>query len=163
VVDGLLHPFTGTDHVAAMVAVGVWSALAARRVWVAPLAFLAMLVVGSLAGLGGLAVPAVEPMIAVSLLALGLLLALQAPLPLRVAAALVGVFAFFHGAAHGSELAGGLPAWPALAGMALGTAVLHAVGIGLGQWVFRGRRWLSAPAGGAVAVLGSALLWRLAA
>ena len=47
--------------------------------------------------------------------------------------------------------------------MALGTAVLHAVGIGLGQWVFRGRRWLSAPAGGAVAVLGSALLWRLAA
>lgn len=162
-VAGLLHPFTGLDHLAAMVAVGIWSALAVRPVWVAPLAFVAMLLAGALAAFGGLVVPAVEPMIAASLLVLGLLLALQARLPAGAVVALVGAFAFFHGAAHGNELAGGPAAWQALAGMVLGTAALHALGIGLGEWLFKGRRWLSVSAGGAVAVLGSALLLRLAA
>ena len=30
-VAGFMHPLTGADHLAAMVAVGVWSALSARR------------------------------------------------------------------------------------------------------------------------------------
>ena len=136
--SGLLHPLGGADHLAAMVAVGVWSALAVRPVWVAPLAFVAMLVLGALAAFAGWQVPAVA------------------------AVALTGAFAFFHGAAHGTELAGGTGAWPVLAGMALGTALLHAAGIGLGEWVLRRRRWLGALAGAAVALLGSALLLRMA-
>ena len=74
--DGLLHPFTGLDHLAAMLAVGFWSALSARRLWTAPLAFAAMLLAGALLGLAGIELPAVEPMIAASLLVLGLLVAL---------------------------------------------------------------------------------------
>jgi hydrogenase/urease accessory protein HupE len=31
--SGLLHPLTGTDHLAAMVAVGIWSAVALRTAW----------------------------------------------------------------------------------------------------------------------------------
>ena len=158
---GLLHPFTGIDHLAAMLAVGVWSALAVRPVWVAPLAFVALLGAGALGGLAGVAVPGVGPMIAASLLVTGLLIATRAQWPVWAAALVAGLFAFFHGAAHGMELSG-VGVAQALAGMLIGSAALHLTGIGLGRWVFDQRRWLSAMAGGAVALLGSALLLRMA-
>ena len=158
---GLLHPFTGIDHLAAMLAVGVWSALAVRPVWVAPLAFVALLGAGALGGLAGVAVPGMEPMIAASLLVTGLLIATRAQWPVWAAALVAGLFAFFHGAAHGMELSG-VGVAQALAGMLIGSAALHLAGIGLGRWVFDQRRWLSAMAGGAVALLGSALLLRMA-
>lgn len=158
---GLLHPFTGIDHLAAMLAVGVWSALAVRPVWVAPLAFVALLGAGALGGLAGVAVPGMEPMIAASLLVTGLLIATRAQWRVWAAALVAGLFAFFHGAAHGMELSGAGVA-QALAGMLIGSAALHLTGIGLGRWVFDQRRWLSAMAGGAVALLGSALLLRMA-
>ena len=158
---GLLHPLTGLDHLAAMVALGVWSALALRRVWLAPAAFVLMLAVGAVAGMQGLGVPAIEPMIAASLLVLGLLVAVRRSLPLPAALALAGFFAFFHGAAHGQELASE-QAWPALAGMLLATAALHGLGILLGRQLFTRQRWLAPAAGSAVALLGSALLLGLA-
>ena len=158
---GLLHPFTGIDHLAAMLAVGVWSALAVRPVWMAPLAFVALLGAGALGGLAGVAVPGVEPMIAASLLVTGLLIATRAQWPVWAAALVAGLFAFFHGAAHGMELSG-VGVAQALAGMLIGSAALHLTGIGLGRWVFDQRRWLSAMAGGAVALRGSALLLRMA-
>ena len=158
---GLLHPFTGIDHLAAMLAVGVWSALAVRPVWVAPLAFVALLGAGALGGLAGVAVPGMEPMIAASLLVTGLLIATRAQWPVWAAALVAGLFAFFHGAAHGMELSG-VGVAQALAGMLIGSAALHLAGIGLGRRVFGPHRWLSAMAGGAVALLGSALLLRLA-
>ena len=158
---GLLHPFTGIDHLAAMLAVGVWSALAVRPVWVAPLAFVALLGAGALGGLAGVAVPGMEPMIAASLLVTGLLIATRAQWPVWAAALVAGLFAFFHGAAHGMELSG-VGVAQALAGMLIGSAALQLTGIGLGRWVFDQRRWLSAMAGGAVALLGSALLLRMA-
>ena len=158
---GLLHPLTGLDHLAAMVALGVWSALALRRVWLAPAAFVLMLAVGAVAGMQGLGVPAIEPMIAASLLVLGLLVAVRRSLPLLAALALAGFFAFFHGAAHGQELASE-QAWLALAGMVLATAALHGLGILLGRQLFTRQRWLAPAAGSAVALLGSALLLGLA-
>ncbi|MBX9870372.1 MAG: HupE/UreJ family protein [Burkholderiaceae bacterium] len=158
---GLLHPLTGLDHLAAMVALGLWSALALRRVWLAPAAFVLMLAVGAVAGMQGLGIPAIEPMIASSLLVLGLLVAVRRSLPLPAALALAGFFAFFHGAAHGYELASE-PAWPALAGMLLATAALHGLGIVLGRAFFTRQRWLAPATGSAVALLGSALLLGLA-
>lgn len=152
--DGLLHPFTGLDHLAALLAVGAWSALSARRIWLAPLSFALLMLAGALAASAGLALPGVEPMIAASLLVLGLLLAARQQLPAAAAAALVGGFALFHGAAHGIELAGA----PALAGMVAATALLHAAGLGLG-WALRERsRWWPRLSGLAVAGLGAALL-----
>ena len=159
--SGLLHPFTGADHLAAMLALGVWSALAVRPVWLAPIAFVLMLAAGALASFAGLAVPMVEPMIAASLLVIGLLVLSRRSLPVVFAASLAGLFAFFHGAAHGGELAA-LGQWLALAGMLVSTALLHVTGIALGRFVFAQHRWLSTAAGGAVALLGSALLLRLA-
>jgi urease accessory protein len=159
-IAGLLHPFTGADHLAAMVAVGLWSALAVRPVWLAPAAFVTLLAGGALAGFAGLAVPSIEPMIAVSVLALGVLLALRRALSWPAAAALVGAFAFFHGAAHGAELAGG-DALPALAGMLLASAALHAAGIALARVAARWR-WLAPVSGAGMALFGAAMLLRVA-
>lgn len=166
-VQGLVHPFTGLDHLAAMLAVGVWSVLAFPKLqaaWRVPVAFVAMLVAGAVAGFAGLWVPGVEPMIAASVLALGLLVAVQSKMPWVAAAALAGGFAFFHGTAHGYELAGdgGFAALGALAGMALGSAILHTTGMGLGHGLMQRHRWLARLGGWGTALLGAFLLIRLA-
>ena len=161
-VTGFVHPLTGADHLAAMVAVGLWSALSARRAWPdllwAPLGFAGMLLAGALAGLAGLQLPGVEPMIAASLLVLGLLVVTQRRLPALAAAALVGAFAVFHGIAHGHELAGESGAALTLAGMLAATLLLHASGIAIGWSLRHAHRWLPRLAGAAVAVFGIALL-----
>ena len=160
-VTGFMHPLTGADHLAAMVAVGLWSALAARRgpdlPW-APLAFAGMLLVGALMGLAGVQLPAVEPMIAASLLVLGLLVATRIHLPAAVAAAVVGAFAVFHGVAHGHELAGEQGAALTLAGMVAATVLLHLAGIATGWALRHANAWLPRVAGAAVVALGATLL-----
>ena len=158
---GFMHPLTGIDHLCAMVAVGLWSALVARRtsdlLW-APLGFASMLLAGALAGMAGLRLPGVEPMIAASLLALGLLVATRWRLPAAAAAALVGVFAVFHGLAHGQELAGEQGAGLVLAGMVAATVSLHIAGIFIGWALRRANSWLPRVAGVGVALVGMALL-----
>ena len=151
-VEGLVHPFTGVDHLAAMLAVGIWSAGSAQRRWAAPLVFVLMLLAGALLARAGVAFPAVETMIAGSLLAAGALL--LAPRQLPLGGLVMGVFALFHGAAHGVELAG----YAALAGMVLGTATLHLLGIGLGLQMRRHSLLLPRVAGAAIALLGLGLL-----
>ena len=161
------HPFTGADHLAAMLAVGAWSALTMpglRTAWRAPAAFVALLVAGAVAGFAGLWVPGVEPMIAASVLVLGLLVLVQQKMPWGVAAALAAVFAFFHGAAHGFELAGdsGLAAVGALVGIALGSATLHIAGMVLGHALMRRHQWVARFGGAATAALGAFMLTKLA-
>jgi len=165
---GFAHPFSGLDHLAAMLAVGLWSALTARRagsdlLW-APAGFMALLLVGAVAGMSGSAITtdAVEPMIAASLLVTGLLVLTRWRLPGLMAAALVGVFAVFHGLAHGQELAGHSAAWATLAGMMAATAVLHSAGMGIGWALRQTSQWPSRAAGASVALLGLTLLARLA-
>lgn len=148
--DGFTHPFFGLDHLAAMLAVGVWSALAVKNMWAAPVSFALTLLAGALLAQAGVAFPAVEPMIAASLLAVGVLLALRAKLPAAVAAALVAGFALFHGAAHGNELAGGA----ALAGMVLGTALLHGAGLLIGRMLQNRNVLFARGIGAAVSALG---------
>lgn len=164
--DGFIHPLFGMDHLAAMVAVGLWSALSARRagreLLSGPVGFAAMLLAGAVLGLQGVALPAVEPMIAVSLLATGLLVVSRLRVPGLMAALGVGVFAVFHGVAHGVELAGSHSAWQTLAGMLTATVLLHGVGLAAG-WALRHRTvWLSRAAGAAVALMGGALLAQMA-
>ena len=158
------HPFTGADHLAAMLAVGAWSALTDTPAWRAPAAFVALLLAGALAGFAGMWVPGVEPMIAASVLVLGLLVAVQKKMPWILAAALAGIFAFFHGAAHGFELAGdsGWAAVGALAGIALGSGLLHITGMVLGKAMMQRHQWLAKLGGAATAALGAVMLMRLA-
>jgi urease accessory protein len=160
--SGFLHPFTGLDHMAVMLAIGLWSALIAQKfgreiLW-GPLGFANLLLVGAALGLEGVAIPAVEPMIAASLLAAGLLVLTKLPLRGPAAAMLAGMFALFHGLSHGYELADNVNAFQTLAGMVSATLLLHTAGLALG-WSLRGANvWVPRLVGGAVAALGSALL-----
>lgn len=160
--SGFLHPFTGLDHMAVMLAIGLWSALIAQKLgremlW-GPLGFTNVLLVGAALGLEGVDIPAVEPLIAASLMAVGLLVLTRLPLRGLGAAVLAGAFALSHGLAHGYELAANANAFPALAGMVCATLLLHSIGLALG-WSLRGAHvWVPRLAGGVVAAFGSALL-----
>ncbi|MDL5030309.1 HupE/UreJ family protein [Pelomonas sp. APW6] len=154
-VAGIVHPFTGADHLLAMFSVGLWSGLCLARRWLAPLVFVALLVLGALtASSSSLLLGLQEPLIAASVLALGLLVALRWSWPPAAVAALVGLFAWSHGLAHGQEL-GGAPL--ALLGMAAGTALLHGAGLILGAWLRARHRWAPRVLGGSIALTGLAL------
>jgi urease accessory protein len=116
-----------------------------------------MLLVGALMGLSGIVLPAVEPLVAATVLALGLLVATRAQLPGAVAAALAGSFAVFHGMAHGVEFAGSSPEG-VLVGMVAGTLVLHLAGLAAGLALRAHSVWWPRVAGVAVALWGSSLL-----
>ena len=143
---GFAHPLSGLDHLLAMGAVGLWATqLGGRALWQVPLAFLTMMAVGSLAGFTGLPIPAVEVGIVSSLLVLGALVAMSARLPVAIGAALVGLFALFHGHAHGTEMPQAASAALYGLGFVLATAFLHAAGLafgtvganGIGRWAVR--------------------------
>ena len=159
---GFWHPIGGLDHVLAMVAVGALAVrLGGRAVWLVPAAFVAMMAVGGLAGMEGLRLPLVETGIALSVVVLGLAVALQWQLPVAAASALAGLFAIFHGHAHGSEMPIDASGLAYAAGFMLATASLHIAGIGLGMAVGRigARSRLALQAsGGAMALAGVALL-----
>src|SRR5262245_35813328 len=128
--QGLAHPFSGLDHILAMVAVGVWAAQTGRpALWVLPVAFPLAMAVGGLLGVAGVPVPGIEAGIAASVLGLGLLIAFQAKPPLAISVAL---FALFHGHAHGTELPQATS--PVLYGLGfvVATAILHLIGLTIG-------------------------------
>lgn len=155
---GLTHPVSGADHIAAMVAVGLWSALAGgARVWAWPVAFSAAMLGGAVLGFYGVEMPMVEPAIAASVIALGLLVAAGASIPTVIGSGLVAVFGVAHGHAHGSEGAGATFAAYAL-GFLISTVALHAAGIALGKMIAAHQRWLSRSIGLATAAVGVALL-----
>jgi urease accessory protein len=131
--DGLAHPLLGADHLAAMLAVGLWSAtLGGAAVLAVPVAFVGLLVVGAILGATGVALPAVEPVVTGSVIVLGLLIALRVRLPVVPAALLVAVFGLFHGWAHGAEMPEASSPLAYGLGFVVATALLHAAGIGLG-------------------------------
>jgi len=131
--SGFLHPLTGPDHIIAMVAVGLWGAqLGNPAIWVLPITFPLVMAVGGLLGVLGVPLPGVEPVIAFSGLALGLMVALNMRPPLWIAAALVGLFAIFHGYAHGQELPDAADAVAYAVGFVVATGMLHLTGILIG-------------------------------
>jgi urease accessory protein len=160
--SGFAHPLSGWDHILAMVSVGVWGAqLGPPALWLLPVTFPMMMAVGGFLGLVGVALPFVEGAIALSAVALGLLIALEAKPPVVISMAVVGVFAVFHGYAHGSELAPGTSAIAYSLGFVVATGALHATGILIGllhRWP-QGRRVLRG-AGVVVALAGVVFLWR---
>ncbi|GFZ81252.1 protein hupE [Elstera cyanobacteriorum] len=129
---GLSHPLTGLDHLLAMITVGLWSSvIGGRALWAMPLAFVGCMAVGFALALNGVALPFVEPGILASVIVLGLLTAFAAKMPTALGAALVGVFALFHGHAHGGEV-GDAATLSFGIGFAISTAALHLAGIAFG-------------------------------
>ena len=137
-VSGFVHPILGWDHVAAMVAVGLWGAfLGSPAIWVLPVVFPLVMAFGGALGVMGIPIPSIETGIAVSAIVLGAMVALAVRPPLWIAAVLVGVFAIFHGHAHGTELPGAANPLAYSAGFVISTGMLHLSGIAFGLLV----RW----------------------
>lgn len=153
--DGFAHPFMGADHLLAMLVVGVWSMLHARRVWLAPLVFVGLLSVGAVAGQYGLQLAQLEPLVAASVLVLGVMLTLPMSVGSLSSLAIIGGFAFFHGVAHGGELSAGNSV---LAGIVLGSALLHATGMSFAHFVLKSRPLLAHRLGQLVALIGGGLV-----
>ncbi len=131
--NGLAHPVFGSDHLLAMVAVGILSVqIGGRAIWTVPSTFLVFMLVGGVLGMFDVPFPAVELGIALSVLILGIAIALARKLPTLVAMIFVGFFGAFHGYAHGAEMPTVVePALYAL-GFLLSTAGLHIAGVFIG-------------------------------
>jgi urease accessory protein len=161
-VSGLLHPVLGWDHVAAMVAVGLWGAfLGSPALWLLPVVFPLVMAVGGALGLAGVNLPGVEIGIAASALVLGAMILLAARPPLWIAGLLVASFAIFHGHAHGTELPDAASPLAYSLGFVIATGLLHLSGIGFGllvRWPL-GRSAVRA-AGAVIALAGGLFLWQ---
>jgi len=158
---GFSHPLFGLDHILVMVAVGLWAAqIGGRALWIVPTAFVSMMAAGFALAMAGVGLPFVEPAILASVVALGLLVAMAVRLDTAASAAIVGVFALFHGHAHGGEL-GSAGALAFSVGFIGATAALHVAGIGLGIALQRlsGGNVLARILGGLTAVAGAALIF----
>jgi urease accessory protein len=132
-VSGLEHPLTGADHLLAMVAVGVWGAFLGRPlVFALPIIFPVVMVCGAVLGMIGVSLPPVEIGIALSVMILGICIALPLSAPIPIASAIVAIFAIFHGYAHGRELPSAADPIGYSAGFVLATGLLHVLGIGIG-------------------------------
>lgn len=140
-IAGFTHPILGWDHVAAMVAVGLWGAfLGAPAIWILPVVFPLVMAFGAVAGILGIPIPAIETGIALSAVVLGLMIVFAVRPPIWVGAIIVGAFAIFHGYAHGTELPTTVNAFAYAVGFVISTGLLHLIGIAFGLVV----RW---PAG----------------
>ncbi|MGB7930885.1 MAG: HupE/UreJ family protein [Gammaproteobacteria bacterium] len=158
--SGVVHPLTGADHMLAAFAAGILAAVSGgSRARSVIAAFLGMLGLGAIAGFAGASLGLVEPVIALSVITLGVLIALRVSLPRLVAPAVAGGFVLFHGYAH----AAGLPlmagsAWYLL-GLLMATSFLLGSGVALGRWLEKSESQIPMSlAGGFVALIGSLLL-----
>jgi urease accessory protein len=161
-ITGLQHPWSGLDHVLAMIAVGIWGAqLGNPAMWILPVTFPMVMAMGAMMGLLGIPLPGIEIGIALSAILLGAMVLSEVRPKLIIAALLVGFFAIFHGYAHGSELPAGQSGMLYSMGFVIATGCLHGIGIAIGlvhRWP-QGRLALRG-VGAFIAVMGVSFLWR---
>jgi urease accessory protein len=160
---GFMHPLGGLDHQLAMILVGIFAyQLGGRALWLAPLTFVGIMAFGGFLGITGIPVPFIEIGIALSVIVLGAIVAFGVKVPVAVAMGIVGLFAVFHGHAHGSEMPMDASGVEYGLGFMLATALLHAVGIGIGFMMGMTTNWLGnnvyRVAGGLASVAGVGIL-----
>lgn len=162
--SGFWHPILGWDHVVAMIAVGMWGAfLGTPSIWILPIVFPLVMAIGGAFGIAGVPLPAVETGIALSGVVLGLMVAFAVRAPIWAASIIVGLFAIFHGHAHGTELPQAFSAYGYAVGFVVGTGLLHMVGIGIGFLTSSRIGTLAVRAtGGGIALVGAAFLFGIA-
>src|SRR5579872_6267852 len=151
---GVAHPLSGLDHMTVMIAVGLWAALkGGRALWVWPVAFVTVMLVGGVLGMTRVPVPFVEPAILASVVALGLMVALAIDLPIWLGAVVIAGFALLYGHAHGREATETVSGAEYMAGFALSTAALHIVGIGFALGLSRANMRAAVRVAGVLCVL----------
>ena len=164
---GFIHPFGGIDHLLAMTAVGLFAAhLSGRALWAVPATFVAVMALGGVFGAAGVSLPFTETAIALSVLVFGLVIFSGITPPVLAAMGLVGIFAAFHGHAHGAEMPAGVSGAVYGIGFAAATALLHgfgiAIGLAIGRFDEAPRRLAMQTCGVAIGLIGAGLTISLA-
>lgn len=155
---GLLHPFHGLDHLLAAIAVGAWGArIGGRATWALPVAFVSAMLLGGAIGQAGVVFPGTEIVIALSVLLLGIVIAANARIAASAGAAIVALFALFHGGAHGAEAPTQSSFLLYALGLGAATLALHLCGLGAALAV-AARPWIMRIAAALIALAGMALL-----
>lgn len=127
---GFAHPLSGWDHFLAMLAVGLWAAqLAGRATWLVPLSFVLTMLFGGMLAILNISISSVEFGIVLSVLSMGALIAMKVKLPISTSMIIVGIFALFHGHAHGTEMSLANNYLTYAIGFVGSTTLLHVVGI----------------------------------
>jgi urease accessory protein len=132
--SGVLHPLTGLDHLLVMLAIGFWAARAPTlNRFQIPALFISFLLVGLTMGAFMGQSNIVEMGIAVSVIAMGVVLLLSAKINVVWQIALTSVFGLMHGFVHGQELILANNGLQAIIGLVLTTSVLLLIGFVLGN------------------------------
>ncbi|MBB1486354.1 HupE/UreJ family protein [Oceanospirillum sediminis] len=158
--SGFSHPFSGLDHLLVMLATGLWATHLSDRnqdasYWKIPAAFIVMMLIGGVLAASGIRFPWAESTVQISMIVTGLLLASATRCSTETGAMIAGVFALFHGIAHGSEMPPETHGMAYASGLALSVALLQLTGITLGR--FDSMAWNklnSRLAGGAIIITG---------
>ena len=158
---GVLHPLTGLDHMLAMISVGLWGHFLKRPlIYLLPIVFPIMMAVGAGIAMIGIPLPPVELGIALSVVILGALILGAMRASIWLACAVVGLFALFHGYAHGSELPSAADPVGYSLGFVLATGSLHVLGIAISAMTVWSRgEILLRGLGGIVLAFGLYFLW----
>lgn len=138
--SGFLHPLSGLDHLFAIVLVSFWSAFALKRVWLGPALFMGGMLLGVMLGFTHHSIPWFELGIALSILGMGILIYFNQGLGLKIPLGLITIFGIFHGYAHSIESSvttSMVLMGSDLSGLLISTALLHALGVLLGQTIRR--------------------------
>jgi urease accessory protein len=157
---GVFHPWTGLDHLIAMLLVGLWAVQRGGQArWALPVFFVAVMTAGSTAAWLGPAPATADQLTALSVLVFGALVAVQARLRTCATGMLIAAFAFVHGTAHGLEMPASVAPVAFTAGFAASTLTLHLVGVLIASAMLKldGATLLRA-AGASAAVAGAVLL-----
>ena len=156
---GLMHPFSGLDHVLAMIAVGVLAyVIGGRARFALPLSFMAAMLAGGAFGMSGFALPMVEAGIGASIIVVAGLAASGASLPIWLTSALVAFFGLFHGFAHGAEMPADASGLAYAAGFIAASGLLHVTGLALGQTFSAKSRYAARIGSAAMALAGVAVI-----
>lgn len=128
VLSGIGHPVLGFDHLFFVALVGI-AALYTGRALIAPLYYVAAMLIGCVLGMAGAGLPIAEVAIVASLLVLGVLVARGQALTATTAALVFGGFGLFHGTAFAGSILG------QEGGASLAVMVGYMIGLGAVQYL----------------------------
>ena len=130
---GFFHPIGGLDHLLAMLAVGLLSVQVGKMAWAyIPGIFVLFLIIGGVLGMVGQEIPTFEDGILISVVLLGLLVAVQFHFVPFLAIPVVALFGVIHGYPHGTEIPAVADPTQYVIGFSLASAMMHLIGVGVG-------------------------------
>lgn len=128
--EGFSHPFSGIDHIIAMLAVGVWAKQrGGKNLYLLPLTFVVIMALSALLGMTGLSFAYTEAGIMASNAALIALILISTRFSTSISMAIVGFFALFHGISHGAEMPLAAESLSYMTGFVIATGFLHGAGV----------------------------------